>query len=191
MRQFPHFLPGICCNCAASYENKRSFGSIYEFCRFFQRLLLYFLNIRLHRLWCVRKKFCHICGNILGNIHQHRSRSAAFGNNKGSADGFCQFGYIFYNKTMFGNGHHYPCNIHFLEAVLSKKGQSYITGNGYYRNGIHIGCGNSRNQVGCSRTAGCQTHPYFSCGTCVAIRCMGCSLFMGSQHMMDFLLMLI
>ena len=92
---------------------------------------------------------------------------------------------------MFRDRHDHSCNIHLLETVFSQKGQANVAGNSYKGDRIHVGCGDAGDQIGSPRSAGSHTHSYLSCRTGVTVRRMGCSLLMGSQHMMDLSLVFI
>ena len=88
---------------------------------------------------------------------------------------------------MFGDRHGNAGDIHLLETVFSKKRGSYVTGNGYNRNRIHVGRCNTSDQVGGSRTGSRNTYAHFSGCSRIAVRCMGRPLFVGSQYMSDLI----
>ena len=61
------------------------------------------------------------CGNILGNIHKNRSRTSGGGDTKCATHGICQLIHIFYDEVVLGNRSGDSCDIHLLEAILTKK----------------------------------------------------------------------
>ncbi len=64
---------------------------------------------------------------------------------------------------------------------------SYITGDCYDRNGIHICRCNSGTRFVAPGPDCCQTHTNFSCCSRISVCCMRSSLFMGGQDMLDFI----
>ena len=117
-------------------------------------------------------------GHILRDIHKDRARTTCLGNGKGTADGIRQLIHIFNNKIMLCHRHCNTGDIDFLKTIFAKKIDIDIAGDSDHRNGIHISCRNTCNNIGCSRSGCCQTHTNFTCCTGITICRMGSPLLM-------------
>ena len=92
---------------------------------------------------------------------------------------------------MFGDGHGNAGDIDLLETVTSEKGNRHICCDRNDRNRIHIGSGDTSDQIGCTGTGGRHADAHFSGSSGITVCRMRSSLFMGGQDMMDFLVMFI
>ena len=181
------FCTGICCDRTAAYEDHRLFCLANQSCCLFQISVGDTCRIRKNHIRNFLNILCLIGSCIFRDIYQYRSRTSALCNTERTTHHFCQVSCIFNNEVMFGDRHGNAGDIHLLETVFSKKRGSYVTGNGYNRNRIHVGRCNTGDQVGGSRTGSRNTYAYFSGCSRIAVRCMGCPLFVGSQYMSDLI----
>ncbi len=129
--------------------------------------------------------------HVLGYVHENRAGTSGSRDMEGFAKGIRQDAHVFYNIAVLCDGHGHACDVHFLEGVLSQHGQCYVGGNRHHGNGIHVGCGNARHQIGGAGAAGGQADSHLSCGSCVAVSRMCRPLFMRGEHMKNFILMFI
>ncbi len=187
----PQLIRSIGNHCAAAYKDKRLLGLADNLHCPIHRLLGNLIRKPLHR----RRRFIGVRilrrRHILGNIHQHRTRTPCLGNGKGSADHLRQLCYIFNNKIILRNRHGHARNINFLEAVLSQKAGAHIAGNCNHWNRVHICRGNPRNQIRCPRPRSRQTHAHLPRSPGIPVRRVRSPLLMRGQNMPDFLLVLI
>ena len=95
-----------------------------------------------------RNESCH----IFGHIHQHRSRSSAFGNIERFPNGVRQNINVLDNETVFCNRHRHAGDIDLLEGVPSQQRFSHVGRDRHQRNGIHVGSRDSCHQVCGSRS---------------------------------------
>jgi len=190
LRKLKQFLSRIRENRTSAYEDIRLFCLLNHICG---SLKLHFVHTLSSPwlddlLWLI---FCHIGRHVLRNINEHRSWPSPSRNAKCSADRIRKLIYILYNIVMLCDRHSDASDINLLETIFSKERDSYVTGDGHHRNGIHVGCGNSGHQVCGSRSTCGKAYPHFSCRSGIAVCRMGRPLLMGSQDMADFILVLI
>ena len=187
----PQLLSRIGQHCAAAHKDERLLGLADD------------LNGPLHVLLTDGVAMAHdflrlllliLAGgrrHILGDIHQNRTRTPCLGNGECPADDLCQPVHVLDNEIIFGNGHGHARNINLLETVLAQKAVGHIAGNGNHRHRVHVGGRNTRNQVGCPGSRGCQAHAHLARGPCITVRCMGSALLMGCKDMGNLILMLV
>ena len=180
-------LPGVGRDGSAAHKDKGTFCLPDHICCFSQIRFFNLSHIGFHRLWHCSFKFCLGCSHILGDIHKDRAGPSALCNDKSTTDGLRQLFHVFYDKAVFCDRHNHTCDIYLLEAVFSQKRNTYVTGDGNHRHRIHMCCGNTCYQVGGAGAAGCKTHTHFPCGTGIAVRCMGCTLLMGCEYVMNLI----
>ena len=88
---------------------------------------------------------------------------------------------------MFGDRHGDAVDIDFLEGIFAQKRQCHVAGDGNDRNTVHIGSRNTGDKIGGTRPAGRHADTDFSGRTGVAVRCVGGTLLMGSQIVIDLI----
>ena len=185
-----HLFGGTGKDCTAAYKDKRLLSLIDHLCHFIDLIhgisALFFFFDRLFS--CI---FGRIGCHILGNIHKHRTRSAAFCNIKCFADRFSKLCHILYDKAVLGNRHRNTCDIHLLKGILAKSRKCHIGGNGNNRNGIHISCRNTGDQIGRTRSACSHADTDLAGSSCITVCGMCSTLLMGCQNVSDLIAVLI
>ena len=116
-------------------------------CSSFKIFLTNRFNFTIDRSRTAYGIFISSCCHIFCHINQYRTRTSALGNVKCLAECVCQHCDVFYNKAVFCNRHNDSCNIYFLERISSKKWFANIRRDCHNRNGIHISCSNTCNQI--------------------------------------------
>ena len=176
---------------STAHKYKRFFGRFDQFNGLPDIHFFDIINLSFDFFWLVFFIIRDCCRHILRNVDEDRPFSSGLGNPKCPSDRVCKVFYILDNKVMFCDGKRDPCNVYFLEAVLSEKIDSYITCNRHHRDRIHIcGC-NPRNNIRRSRTGSCKTHAYLSGGSGITVRRMGSALLMSGKNMVKAVLLLI
>ncbi len=181
------FCAGVCCDCTAAHKDHGLLCLADQGCCLLQISVSDTCGIRKNHIRNLLNVLCLVGSRILGNIHQNRARTAALCNAECTAHDFCQVSCIFNNEVMFGDRHGNTGNIYLLETVFSKKGSSYVTGNCYQRNGIHVSSCNTGNQIGGTRAGSGDTYAYLSGCSCISVCCMGCALLVRGQHVSDLI----
>ena len=177
--QLPHFLGSTGDNSTAAHINERFFAGFNHFCNS-RKLRIRVFTLGNFGLYCLCFIFTFVGGNILCNVYQYRTRSSGTSNFKGFTDGICKDRNILYNVSVLCNWHSYTGNINLLERIFSQSRQIYITGNGYHRNRIHIGCSNACNQIGGTGAACSHTNTHLAGSSGITVCRMGSSLLMRS-----------
>ncbi len=123
--------------------------------------------------WCLDNR----CAHILGNIDEHWARSA----------GTCNIECLLHNPpeicgildevVVLGDRHSDAGDVGFLEGVISQQVCRDLPGQCDYRYRIHIGCGDTGDEVACAGAGCCEAYPYTTTRTCIPVRGMRCCLF--------------
>ena len=135
----------------------------------------------LHLLWIFIVQ--HGSKYILGDINNHRSRTACSGNKKCFLNHPWQLRGLLYQIIVLGNRGSDTYDIRLLKGVLTNKRISHLAREAHQRHRIHIGGGNTSNKIGSSRTRGGKNYTHPSSGPCVAIRSMNGPLLVAGQNM--------
>ena len=131
------------------------------------------------------------CSNVLRNIDEHRSRSAASGNAESLSHRIRQFVHIPYEVVGLGNRHGNTGDVHLLESILAQHFLSYVTADKNNRRRVHIRSGDSGGEVGCSRSGSGQTYPHLSGGSGIAVRRMRRSLLVCGKVVSNLILVFV
>ena len=86
--------------------------------------------------------------HILGEIHQHRTRSAGSGNVEGLLHNRGNILDIPYQKTVLGAGAGNADDIDFLEGIVTDQRRGDLTGYDHHGDRVHVGRGNTGDGVG-------------------------------------------
>ena len=92
--------------------------------------------------------------NVFGDVYENRARPACRSDIEGFLQDAGQLFFILDQVVMLGNGCSDAGNIRFLEGVPSNECRCDLAADDDQGNGIHIGCGNTRNHIADAR-AGC------------------------------------
>ena len=110
---------------------------------------------------------------------------------KGLPDGVRQPVHVPHNVVVLGDGHGDTSDVNLLKAVLSQQGRGDVTGDGNHGDGVHVGSGDSRYQVGGSGAAGGHHHANLAGRAAVAVGSVGGSLLVGGEDVADSILVLV
>ena len=121
MRQLPHFLRRSGNHSAAADKNIRAFCFADQCSRLLKGLLCNRIHLALDFFRFFVFIFIFRRGNILCDIHEHRTGASAFGDFKRTAQSFRQIFNILYNHAVLRDGHHNACDIHLLKAVSAQQ----------------------------------------------------------------------
>ena len=124
-------------------------------------------------------------GDILRDIDQNRSRTAAHRDLKREADGVGQILDMADDEVVLGNRHGDAGDVDLLEAVASDRRGADVAGNRNHRDRIHICGGNAGDEVGRTRTAGCQHDADLAGCACESVGGMRRTLLMCRHDMGD------
>ena len=177
-------LTGVRRNHAAAEQDDRTLCRVDHLCHLGNLLVL---NLRIRALMYRRLvlKLTDCRGDVLRNINENRTRTAADGDFICLTNGVCQLLNVADNEVVLGNRHGHACNVNFLKAVSADKIGADIRGNGNERNGIHkCGC-DAGDEVGRTRTRRCQNNAYLAGGAGIAVCRMRCALLVRRQNMAD------
>ncbi len=122
---------------------------------------------------------------ILGNIDQHRSRPAGRGDKKGFFDGRGDFAGVRDQVIVLGDGKGDAGNIRFLKSIIADQRADHLPGEKNHRDGIHLGGGNARDQVGGAGAGSGQRYTHQSRGAGVAVGHVRSTLFVAGQYMVN------
>ena len=129
-------------------------------------------GVRLGRFGMERLKLGDHGGDVLGDVYQNRTLSAAAGKLERLANGNID-------------------NVNLLKAVASELVEVDVGGNGNKRNAVDIRGGKSGNNVGRAGARGGEHHAGLAGRTRVAVRRVRSALFVGGQNMLDFVAVLV
>ena len=130
-------------------------------------------------------------GDILGDINQDRAGTAGCRDTECTADGVRQLLHVAHNKVMLGDRHGDTGDIHLLERVAPDQAGTDVAGDGNHRDGIHVSCGNARDQVGRPRAGSRQAYADPAGRAGIAVRRVGGTLLMGCQNMSNAVAVLV
>ena len=184
MQHLPQRLAAGCRPHTAAKVHQRPLSSVQQVCRPLD-LLGVKGGHRADGLRLLGGKFTHCGGDVLGDIHQHRTFAPALGNAERRPHGVGQLADPAHRKVMLGNGHRDALDIGFLETVAAQAGGRHVAGKGHHRHRVHICSGNAGDQVGRTRPAGGQHHTGAAGSTGIAVCCMRRPLLVGGQHVLD------
>ena len=146
---------------------------------------------RLLRLHFHGRKLGHGRSDILRNVHQNGTLSAFLRDLKCSAQGRRQILDLPHDRVMLRDGHGDAAGKDFLEAVLSDLIRADIARNGDYGNTVHIGGGQTRNDVR-RAGAGSRDHDTGLPGRPrVTVRRVGSALLVRGQDVLDLISVII
>ena len=136
---------------SAAEIDKRSFRMVYKLCDLLD------ISADLTGTGNVNRRLRLICSlfsrDILGDINEHRSRSAATGNSECLAYNIGKILNLPHNKVMLGYRHCNTGYIYLLEAVASDKRGCNVSRNGNHGNAVHICRCDSGDKICSSGTA--------------------------------------
>ena len=118
--------------------------------------------------------------DILRDIDQHRAGSAGRCDAECTADGIRQFIHMPYDEIVLGDRHGDTGDVNLLKGISPDQAGTDVAGDGNHRNGVHVCRCDARDQIGRARAACCQTHANLTGGAGIAVRRVGCALFVGS-----------
>ena len=179
--QCNNFFASVVGNCTAADIEIRSFCSGNQFCCLLQEFWVYFRNRCFfhNRFYIV---FIQSCLNILRNVYEDRSRTTGFCNAERFPNGWSEVFNLLNKGVVLGNRHG---NIHFLEAIPSNQRVRNIASDGNQRNGVQISRCDTSDQIGCTWAGSCDDNANFSGCSGVAVCCVGSTLFMCGNNMMN------
>src|SRR5256885_2229365 len=90
-----------------------------------------------------------------------------------------------YQEVVLGDRLRHTENIGLLKGVASDKVASHLSGNGYDGGRVHECCCQPGNKIGGTGTAGSYTDTDLARGTSVTVGCVGSSLLMPHQDMVQ------
>ena len=130
-------------------------------------------------------EFCCRHLDILGNVDDHRTRTAPGRDMKGFPNDMRQIGRLFHQIIMLGAVARDTDRVGFLKGVGADQVGCDLAGDDHHRNTVHQRIGNAGDRIGCAR-AGCYQHDArLAGGTGIAFRCMGRGLFVADQYVLD------
>ena len=191
-RQSGDFLFRIGPDRAASGQNDRPFRRLQILPKSigiaFLKLGKFFLSASAFRLFAkrfeIRLAHLRLC-DILGDVHKHRSSSAASRNAERADQGPRKVRYVLYQEIVLRNRKRNAEYVDLLEAVLSDSLHGNVTGDCHHRHTVHH-CGrNSGHEVGRTGAARCHAYTGLSGHAGIPVRSMARALLMGRQNMTD------
>ncbi len=153
------------------------------------------LFIRKRRLFgrnrAARGKFRFLRRYVFGDIHQHRPFAPGTGDPERAAQGIRQIFHIPDKVIVLGNRHGDPSDIHLLKAVQPQKPAGDVPGDGHHGDRIHVGGGDTGNQVGRARAGRGNADPYLSRGPGIPIGRMRRRLLVAGADVADTVTVLV
>ena len=145
--------------------------------------------MNLFRIFVVKFRREH----ILGDIDDHRAGATGAGDKKGLPDNPRQLLGPLHQIIVLRDGTGDAGDIGFLEGVPPDIGIPYLPCEANQGDRIHIGRGNSGDEIRRARSRGSEHHPHFSRGSGVAVRSMHRPLLvlrqnMGKLHLVEFII---
>ena len=129
--------------------------------------------------------------DILGHVDEDGAGTAGGGDLEGLADGGSQILNGADEVVVLGDGQGDTGDIDLLEAIGTNDGIGDVTGDGDQGNGVDVSGGDAGNQVGGTGAGGGDANAYLAGGTGVAVSCVGGTLFVGGQHVLQLVTVLI
>ena len=140
---------------SAASQNDRAFGGVEQFDSTIKFSLVvivaYALGRKLGRTG-VPIEFRSRLLRVFGNVHQHRTRSPAFRNDKCFANRSRNVAGLRDHHVVFRNRHGDASDVDFLKSVGANDFAAHLPGDAYDWRRIHHRGGNAGNHVGCART---------------------------------------
>ena len=90
----------------------------------------------------------------LGNVHQHRTRTARAGDVEGLSDTRRDVIRVGHQEGVLGHRHRDTHDVGLLEGIRSDQGGAHLTRDGNHRDRVHVRIGEGGHQVGSPRTRG-------------------------------------
>ena len=152
-------------------------------CFFHGPFIHFFLRERLnHGLLC-KGAGSHL--DVFGNIDEDRTGTVGFGDLEGFPDGVSQLINIGDEVIVLGDGHRHTGDIDLLEAVSANQAGGNISGDGDHGDRVQHGSCNAGYQVGGTGAGGSDHNTDFAGSTGIAVGCVGSTLLMGSDNMVQ------
>ena len=104
----------------------------------------------------------HLLLNIAGNVDMHRAGTAGGGDVECLLDDAGQLGGILDQIGVLGKGRHGAGDVHLLKDVAAQQVAGNLAGNGHHRDGVHVGRGNTGDEVGGAGARGHHTHAHLA-----------------------------
>jgi hypothetical protein len=123
--------------------------------------------------------------DVLWEINHHRAGTPRARDVKGLLDHARDLMHVGDQVTMLDNWQRHAEEIRFLEAAFADHGLGHLAGDGDQRHGIHVGIGDSGDEVGGARAAGGHADAGLACGARVTFRGEGAALLMARQDRAD------
>ena len=93
-----------------------------------------------------------IGGNVLGNIHHHRTRTPRGRDIKRLLYRLGQIVDVLHQEVVFYTGTRNTNVIRFLEGIIADQVRRHLASEDHQGNGIHVCGGNTGHRIGCART---------------------------------------
>ena len=123
--------------------------------------------------------------DILHNVDENGTGTAAAGQSKGLADDIGQLVDVADQISTLGDGHHDTGNVNLLEGVLTDQVLAHVAGDEHHRGRIHVGGGDTGGQVGGAGAGSGHADAHLAGGAGVAVRRVGSALLVGGQDVGD------
>ena len=120
--------------------------------------------------------------HVLGDVDQHRARSAGGGDVKGLGDHPGDVVAIADQEVVLGDRHGHAGDVGFLEGVGADQRPAHLPGDGDHRNGIHLRVGQRGDQVRRTRAGGGHHDPHSAGGMGVTAGGVPGALLVADQH---------
>ena len=123
-----------------------------------------------------------ILQDVLGNVHQHRSRTSRARDVERFLYGRSDVLDLHHEEVVLGDGQGYAGNIGFLKGIAADGGAGHLSGDCHQGHGVHLGRGDSSNEICGPGAAGGRADANAARGAGVAVCGHGGGLLVPHQH---------
>ena len=128
--------------------------------------------------------------NVLGHVDEHGAGTVGLGDAERLADGVGQLLDRLHEIVVLRDGQRDARDVDLLEGVGADKGVGHIARDGNERGGVEVGGGDAGHKVGGTGARGGNDDADLAGGAGITVGCVGSSLLMGGQDMVNLVLIL-
>ena len=170
-----------------SHQHKWTFGVINQFSSLLYRyhISIWHWVVAAYILSLRRLIVNHLCLGTLGEIEHHRTWATTFRDIECTGNGLGNIISITNHVTPLGDRLCQTYPIDLLEGIGTQGTYSHLASDHHNRCTVNHGIGNASHRIRSSRATGHEAYTYFTRDTGKSFCCMGRSLLMAHQYMMQ------
>ena len=127
--------------------------------------------------------------HVLGNVDHHRAGAAAAGDVEGLLHDQGQIAHVLDQEVVLDHRTRDADGVAFLERILTDGRGGHLASDDHHRNAVHVRGGNACYRIGSTRARRDKGYAHITCGTCITIGGVHCSLLMAHQNVLNRVLL--